>query len=194
MPIRAIATSDSKSEQLGSYARTGVQIGGIQYCRWIGFANVLAGVTASSIDITIPSQQRGLADTVGLVLDARSNIQTIGIYPEGLLNLGTATGKLKFASSLASATNGLFVESAAASGGVLAVPSSPVIQYNQPSVSIGTNDLTFKLYATDGVAGAGAGASTVTATKDTRVIVCVTFTNYTPFPLPNEVPLITPKL
>lgn len=192
MPIKAIATSDAKTEQSGSYSRTGVQIGGVQYCRWIGFANVLAGVTASSLDIIIPSQQRGLADTIGLIIDGRSNIQTIGIQPEGVLILGSSTGKLKFASTLASATTGLYVESAAASAGSLAVAPA-IIQYNQPPLSIGTNDLTFKLYATDGGAGASAGTSTVTAIKDTRVIVTICFTNYTPFPLSNEVPGLTPK-
>lgn len=194
MPIRAIAPSDAKTEQIGAYARNGIQIGGIQYCHWVGFANILAGMTASSVDITIPSQQRGLPDTLGLLIDGRSNIQSIGIYPEGELTIGAPAGKLKFAASLNAATPGLFVESAAAVAGKLAfAKDAPVIQRNQPAINIGTSDLTFKLFATDGGAGAAAVASTVSATKDTRVIICIDFTNYTPFPLSIEVPGITPK-
>lgn len=194
MTIKAIATSDSKSELIGSFSRVGVQIGGRLYCRWFGFANILAGVTSSAIDITIPSEQRGLADTVGLMIPANSQITRIALFPEGALTLGAATGKLKFASSLAAATVALYVESAAASGGVLAAPTNWVDQINTTSTTVGSSDVTYKLFATDGAAGASAAASTVTATKDTRVLVCIDFINYAPLPLSNQIPKITPKV
>ncbi len=194
MAIRAIATSDTKSEQIGSYARNGVQIGGIQFCHWIGIVNVLAGTNAASLDVIISSEQRGLPDTIGLIIDANSAIQSIGIHPQGDLILGSATGKLKFATALNAANSALYVESAAAVGGTLVKPLLPVIQRNIVPASIGANDVIYKLFATDGGAGAAATASTVTATKDTKIIICIDFINFTPFPLNTEVPPITPKI
>ena len=194
MSIKAIATSDAKSELIGSFARVGVQIGGLLYCRWMGFANILPGVTASVVDITIPSEQRGLPDIVGLMLPANSLIQSIGIHPQGNLTLGAATGKLKLAPALNTATTGLMVESPAAVANTLTAPTNPSIVRTVPSVSVGGADTVFRLFATDGGVGAAAAASTVTATQATRVLVCIDFINYAPFPLANQIPPITPRV
>lgn len=194
MTIKAISTADAKSDQIGSYARVGVQIGGIQYCRWMGFALVQPGSVASVLDVIIPSEQRGLPDTVGLMLPANSLIQSIGIHSQGNLTLGAATGKLKLAPALNTATTGLMAESPSAVGGILTMPTQPSITRSVPAATIGASDTVFRLFATDGGVGAAATASTVSATRETRVLVCIDFINYAPFPRGNEIPPATPRV
>jgi hypothetical protein len=180
MAVRIIAPSDRGSNLNGSYAREVIRLGTRLHGVWRGYATVKAGVLAANLDIIVPSQQRGVADTATFVLDANTRIESIGFAPRGILTLGAATGKLKLAATLGAATAGIFVESAAAAANSLAIATAQTI--NNPSVTIGGSDLTFKIFATDGGAGGAAAASTVTATKDTIIDVEIGFWLPAPFP------------
>lgn len=191
MPIRAIATSDTITRAAGGpYTRYAVQLGGVLHARWFGYALVTPGGNFSSLDIIIPSQQRGQADTVGLVIEGNSFIQGVGIRALGPLTFSAAAGKLKFASSLAITTPGLFIETPSATGGTLAAQANASENFNVPSVNVGATDLTYRVFATDGATG----AATVSATKETRILVCVDFVKKAPFPTDQDVGKAVPKL
>jgi hypothetical protein len=183
MAVRKISPADKKSDQTGSFSREALEVGGLYFGSWRGYALVKAGVTAANLDIIIPSEQRGIPNTNGLIVDAVSYITSVMIKPAANLTLGAATGKLKFAPTLANATAALYAETAAAASNILTgnVVSS---QVNAPSAwtSVGGSDITYKLFATDGAAGASAAASTVTATVDTNVFVIVNFVKHIVFP------------
>lgn len=190
MPIRAIATSDTITRAAGGvYTRYAVQIGGVLYGRWYGYGLVTPGGNFSSLDVVIPSQQKGQADTIGLVIEGNSFIQGVGIRPMGNLTLSAAAGKLKFATSLATTTNGLFIETPAASAGTLVAPANASENFNVPPVNIGGADLTYRIFATDGATG----AATVSATRETRILVCVDFIKKAPFPTDQDVGRPVPK-
>lgn len=189
------STSDGLSRSIGSYAREGVLIGDRIQCRWHGYATVLAGVTAAALDITIPSQQRGKADTSQLILPANAFITSIGLHPQGALTLGAATGKLKLAATLTAATATLYAETAAAAANVLAKPANANVTSNLGVTlpSAGGSAVTFKIFATDGGAAGAAAASTVTAAVDTKVLVSIGFIVQAPFPTTDEVGYAAPK-
>lgn len=187
MSVREIRPSDTITRGVGSYDRIGIRMGGLQYCEWTGYALIKAGGAVANLDILIPSQQKGKSDTTSLIIPAGSVIRSVGFRTLGNLTLGAATGKLKFATALNAATATLFVESAAASANNLPAQTAAVETQNIAPVSVGGADVTYKLFATDGGAGAAAAASTVTATKDTKVLVRIAFFRFPPFPTEDEV-------
>jgi hypothetical protein len=194
MAVRKISPADKKSDQTGSFSREVIEIGGLYFGSWRGYALVKAGVTAANLDIIIPSEQRGIANTTGLIVDAASFITSVAIKPAADLTLGAATGKLKFAPTLSNATAALYVETAAAASNIL-TGGNEVSQNNAPSAwtTVGGSDVTYRLFATDGAAGAAAAASTVTATVDTKVFVIVNFVKHIPFPANLEFGIAAPS-
>ena len=70
----------------------------------------------------------------------------------------------------------MYVESAAASSNILAVPAAAVETLNyDAAVTVGSSDVTYKIFATDGAAAGSAAASTMTVTEDTRIDVEIGF-------------------
>jgi uncharacterized membrane protein len=136
-------------------------------------AYVETGSTAASIAIIRPSRQKGQADGL-LTIPANAEITRVAFKLTGNVTLGAATGKLKLATALNASSADLFVESAAASGGTLA--AAGWVTRDNPldaTTTVGSSAVTYRLYATDGAAGASAAASTVTASKRTKVLVQV---------------------
>lgn len=193
MATKTIATSDRGAGVNGSYAREVTRLGKLLYGRWMGYATVKAGTLYNALDIIIPAQQRGVTDTTGLIIDANSRIISVGMAPRGVLTLGAATGKLKFATALAAATPTLYVESAAAVANSLAVATVESIN-GDAAVTVGGSDVTYKIYATDGGVGAAAAASTVTASVDTIIDVEISFWKPAPFPTRLEVGTVAPAV
>jgi hypothetical protein len=135
-----------------------------------GVAIVPSGSTAASIAIVRPAQEKGASNGT-MTIPANAEITKVAFSVEGAVTIAAATGKLKLAASLAAATADLYVESAAASGGVLA--AATVSNHNplDSTTSVGGTAVTYRIYATDGGAAGAAAASTVTATTDTTVYV-----------------------
>lgn len=187
MTIKAIAPSDKKSDMTGSYSREGVQVGGLLYCSWRGYALVKANVLSPSLDIIIPSTQREIPDTTSLIIPANSFITSVMMRNAGNLTLAAATGKLKLAPTLTNSTAVLYTESSAAAANVLA-SGNLARTFAAPSsfTTVGGSDVTYRIFATDGAAGASAAASTVTASVDTKVYVVVSFISHINFPANSE--------
>ena len=186
--INEIATCDKLSETHGSYKRQGVLVGDKVFCRWAGYALVQPGVMATELNIVVPSQQRGMANLEYLQTPEGACITSLGIQPLGDLTLAAPTGKLKFTFSSGLATEGpqWFVETDAAVGGVLSMPTQPMMSHTYlfdatSQVAVAS---TWKIFATDGVAGPSTGASTVTAGEETKVLVSIGF--YVPAGFPTE--------
>lgn len=180
-----ISTSDFNTRFDLSYGRHGIDMNDHESYRWVGYVDVQAGGSYANLDIITPARQKGKTDHNSLVIPANSYIRHLAFKPLGNLNLGAATGKLKLATSAASTTAGLVVESAAASGGVLVAPTDEYATRNIQSVLVGTTDQTFKLFATDGATG----ASTVSTPdpKRTRILVMVAFIKFCRFPTEVEI-------
>lgn len=194
MTVRPISPSDTGASVNGSFSRQVIKGGKCQVGLWRGYATVKAGVSYASLNILIPAQQKGVTDTASLVIDANSRIQSVSMRPLGALTLGTSTGKLKFAATLTAATAALYVESAAASSGVLAVAAA-VETINGPlGTTVGSSDVTYKIFATDGVAAGSAAASTVTASVDTKILVEIGFWIPATFPTELEVGKAAPAV
>lgn len=191
MPIRTIAPSDRGARFNTSYARTVVDLGcGIGTFEWSGYATVPAGSSiATTLDIIIPYQDgKGGQDTVGMVLHPNSFITKVGVRALGALVLGSPTGKLKFASSLTAATATQYVETPAATAFVLnaqAVMANTLNGFGT-AASMGSSEVTFRLYATDGGSGAATVASTVQGKDGKEVKVLVTIAGYTFLSDPSE--------
>jgi len=209
MVVRIISPSDKSARVNGSFAREVTKLGKTLHGVWMGYATLKAGASYASLDILIPAQQRGVIDTPSLIIEANSRIVSVSIRPRTVLTLGTATGKLKFASSLAAATAALYVETAAAVGGVLAVtvpaytpvtvppttPIPPAVEtLNITSVVVGGADTTYRIYATDGGVGAAAVASSMSSPVDTYIDVEIGFSLFAPFPTILEVGKAAPPV
>jgi hypothetical protein len=181
MTVRKISPADKKSDQTGSFSREVLQVGGLYFGSWRGYALLKAGSVYSSLDITIPSEQRGIANTTGLLIEPASYITSLRIKPLGALTMGAIAGKIKLAASLTASSQPLYVES---SSGLVIPAGFLAEQFNPPaSWTISNNAaVTYKLFATDGAAGAAAAASTVTAAVDTKILVVVSFVSHAPFP------------
>lgn len=181
MALKAINTSDRLSTD-AAFVEQVVQHGKFMTGFWRGFAILKAGASYASIDITFPSQHRGTANKESALIYANSRIQSVGFINRGAITLGAANGKIKLAATLTAATATLYVESAAASGSVLAVPASAVETLNyDAAVTVGGSDVTYKLFATNGGAAGAVGASTMTVTVDTRIDVEIGFIAAAPF-------------
>ncbi len=180
-----ISTSDFNTRFDLSYARIGIDMNDHESYRWVGYVDVQAGASYASMDIITPARQKGKPDVTSLVIPGNSYIRHLAFKPLGNLTIGAATGKLKLATSLASVTAGLTVESAAASGGTLTAPTDEYQTRNITSVLVGSSDVTFKLFATDGTTG----ASTVSTPdpKRTRILFMVAFIKFCRFPTEVEI-------
>ena len=168
----------------GLTSKQTLPLGGKKFFTWYGVAVVPAGATVASLDIKIPSQEKGFDDVSSLVVPANAEITYVAFKVAGNVTLGDATGKLKLAYALDNAVADNYVESAAASGGTLAAATVENVNPLDATTTVGASDVTYQIYATDGVAGAGAGASTVTAAVDTRIHVVVS--GYLPEAFPED--------
>lgn len=194
MAVRKISPADKKSDQTGSFSREVLEIGGLYFGSWRGFALLKAGSVYSSLDITFPSEQRGIANATGLMFEPASYITSLKLKPLGPLTMGTINGKMKLASTLVASSQPIYVESAAATSFV--IPGGFVSQqFNAPAFwNISSNgDVTYKLFATDGAAGAAAAASTVTTAVDTKILVVASFVSHAPFPADLEFGVAAPS-
>lgn len=155
-----------------AYEREMLRVGGLLLFDWLGYALVRPGVTAAILDIIVPSRQRDVADTVGLVIPATAVITRVGVRVPSAVTLGAATGKLKIATSLTQNSAVLTATSAAASSNSLAAAVFKVDNnLNVASTGVGGADVTYRIYATDGAALGSEAASTVTAAAETRLEV-----------------------
>lgn len=188
MPYLPIATSDTRSIQSGGYTEQVVQHGKFMTGFWRGFALLRAGQVYSSIDITFPSEHRGTPNKTSALIYANTRIQSVGFINRGLITLGAATGRIKFAPTLTNATTTIYVESAAASSNALAVPANAVETLNfDAAVTVGGSDVTYRLFATDGAAAGAAAASTMSVATDTFIDVEIGFIAAARFGLRNAV-------
>lgn len=163
-----------------------IKFAGKQFFTWNAVAEVQPGVTAASLDLILPTTEKGWDNVTGLVIPANAQILAVGMKIAGALTLGAATGRLKLAATLTAATASLYVESAAAAANVLAAQT---VETNNPldaTDSVGGSAVTYRLFATDGGAGGAAVASTVTASVLTRVHVRVAGYYPSPFPPDSE--------
>lgn len=180
-----ISTSDFNTRFDLSYARVGIDMNDHESYRWVGYVDVNAGGSYSSFDIITPSRQKGKPDVPSLIIPANSFITQVSFKPLGNLTMGAAAGKLKLATAIASTTAGLFTESVAASGGTLTKRDAEYAAQNITPVAVGTSDVTYKLFATDGTTA----PSTVSTPdpKKTRILVMVSFIKFCRFPTEIEV-------
>lgn len=181
MTLQIINTCDRGSTE-ASFVEQVVQLGGYTHGFWRGFATLKAGSSYASIDIVFPSLHRGTANRENALIYANSRINLLRFIPRGAITLGAGTGKIKLAPTLTAATTTLFVESAAAVSNVLAVPAAAVATLNfDAAVTVGSSNVTYKLFATDGAAAGDAAASTMTVSVDTRIDVEIGFISVAPF-------------
>jgi hypothetical protein len=193
MAVRKISPADKKSSQTGSFSREVLEIGGLHFGSWRGYGLIRAGATVSAIDIVIPSEQRGIANTTGLIIDGDSYITSVGLRTLGNITHAVGNGKIKLAPILASPTQAVYTELTAFSNVIAAGFTS--VQNNNTATwtSVGSSPVTYRLFATDGAAGAAAAASTVTASVDTKILVMVNFYRHIPFPASTEFGIAAPS-
>lgn len=175
MALKVINTCDRQSSE-SSFTETVVSRGMYSYGFWRGFATLKAGVSYASIDIIRPSQHRGSPDNASMLVYANSRITGVRMINRGAITLGAATGKIKCAPTLTNATAALYVESAAAASNTLAVPAAAVEQLNfDAATTVGSSNVTYRLFATDGGAAGAAAASTMSVSVDTIIDVEIGF-------------------
>ena len=181
MALKVINTCDRQSSE-SSFTETVVSRGMYSYGFWRGFATLKAGVSYASIDIIRPSQHRGSPDNASMLVYANSRITGVRLINRGAITLGAATGKIKCAPTLTNATAALYVESAAAASNTLAVPTAAVEQLNfDAATTVGSSNVTYRLFATDGGAAGAAAASTMSVSVDTIIDVEIGFMVANPF-------------
>ena len=181
MALKVINTCDRHSSE-SSFTETVVSRGMYSYGFWRGFATLKAGVSYASIDIIRPSQHRGSPDNASMLVYANSRITGVRLINRGAITLGAATGKIKCAPTLTNATAALYVESAAAASNTLAVPAAAVEQLNfDAATTVGSSNVTYRLFATDGGAAGAAAASTMSVSVDTIIDVEIGFMIANPF-------------
>lgn len=172
----------------GLTSKQTLPLGGKNFFTWYGVAVVPAGASVASLDIKIPSQEKGFDDLGSFVVPANTEILSVAFKVAGDVTLGAATGKLKLAPALDASAADLYVESAAASSGTL---SAQTVVNDNPldaTTTVGGADVTYKLFATDGGAAGAAAASTVTATVDTRIHVAISGYYPASFPVDSQFP------
>lgn len=180
-----ISTSDFNTRFDLSYGRHGIDFNDHESYRWVGYVDVNAGSSYANLDLVTPSRQKGKPDHTSLVIPANSYIRHLAFKPLGNLTMGSATGKLKLATAVNSVTAGLVVESVAATAGTIAARDAEYATQNISSVLVGANDVTFKLFATDGTTN----PSTVSTpdAKRTRILFMVSFIKFCRFPTEVEI-------
>lgn len=183
MPL--ISTSDFNTRFDLSYARAGIDMNDHESYRWVGYVDLQPGASYTSLDIITPSRQKGKLDIPTLVIPANSFIRQISFKPLDNVIMGAPAGRLKLASGIAVTAPGLFVESVAATAGTIAKRDAEYATQNNTWVGTGTQDITLKLFATDGTTA----PSTMSAPpgKKTRILVMVAFTKFCRFPTEVEV-------
>jgi hypothetical protein len=181
MALKVINTCDRQTSE-SAFTETVVSRGMYSYGFWRGFATLKAGVSYASVDIIRPSQHRGSPNNESMLIYANSRISGVRMINRGAITLGAATGKIKCAPTLANATAALYVESAAAASNTLAVPAAAVEQLNfDAATTVGSSNVTYRLFATDGGAAGAAAASTMSVTTDTIIDVEIGFITVNPF-------------
>ena len=181
MALKVINTCDRQTSE-SAFTETVVSRGMYSYGFWRGFATLKAGVSYASVDIIRPSQHRGSPNNESMLIYANSRITGIRMINRGAITLGAATGKIKCAPTLTNATAALYVESAAAASNTLAVPAAAVEQLNfDAATTVGSSNVTYRLFATDGAAAGAAAASTMSVTADTIIDVEIGFLVVNPF-------------
>lgn len=157
----------------GATAKQTLRLGTKEFFEWRGIAKVVPGATYASLDIKLPSGEKGFDDTSSLVIPANTEIVRVAFKCGGALTIGAATGKLKLATAVDAATADLYVESAAASSGTLAAATVTNDNPLDATTTVGSSDVTYKIYATDGGAAGAATASTVSASTETLIYVVI---------------------
>lgn len=180
MAVSIVNPSDAVEAQRGSYKDQAVRnFNGSASALWYGRATVLSTGTTASLDIVRYEPQLDFEGNTAFVVPANSLIHRIAFFVNGVLTLGAATGKIKVAPTLTNSTAGLYLFSAAASSNALAANTG--IDYtdsgfSQAGVTVGSSDVTFKVFATSGAAAGSDVASTFTAATNTDIIVAIAFT------------------
>lgn len=184
MSFRVISPSD-KSASDGSWSNEAVRVGdGMIAFDWKGWVKLKAGTAANTFPIYRFDPQRGVAPKTALVIPANSFITKMGFFfcdPSNVdktftVTNATSAGKIKLASGITVNTSGLFCNSAAASSGTHAhIPfTAPARQVNITPVTVGSSDITLRLFGSDGNATEGSAAlSNLTVTVDTLIAVFV---------------------
>lgn len=181
MALKVINTCDRQSSE-SSFTETVVTRGMYSYGFWRGFATLKAGVSYASVDIIRPSQHRGSPDNASMLVYANSRISGVRLINHGAITLGAATGKIKCAPTLANATAALYAETVAAASNILAVPAAAAETLNfDAATTVGSSNVTYRLFATDGAAAGSAAASTMTVATDTIIDVEIGFMVANPF-------------
>lgn len=163
----------------GIPAKQTLRLGGKEFFEWRGIAKIAAGASYASVDIKLPSGEKGFDDVSSLVIPADSQITRIAFKTGGPITIdGTATGTLKIATAATVTTAGLFAESAAAASNVVAAATVEEDYPLDGTVSVGGADVTYKLFATTGVDV----ADTMSVSSDT--LVYVTICGYYPVGFP----------
>lgn len=171
--FRVVNPSDVSVANYGSFMNQAVRtFDGYVNFFWTGRVTITSGAIANS-NVTRYDPQKGITGKGSLIIPANTGITLLGIYPQGALTSGVATGKLKLSATLTASTAGLYVVSAAASGGVLAAPTAWVTSYSTTPVTIGASELTFKLFATDAGAVGSEAAGTMSAAANTDVLIMI---------------------
>jgi hypothetical protein len=163
---------------------------GFEYFEWCGRCRITSAATATFNIHRFDSQGRVEANRA-LIVPANTLITSLGFYfddaPDSAnkarnnrsLTHTTAAGKLKLAPTLTTNTAGIFLSSPAASSNVLAnIPFSTTLTngvWNVTPVSVGSSDVTYQLFATDGNATeASSAASSVSVTGgDLEIVVWI---------------------
>ncbi len=178
MAVRTIASADRGARFDGSYSRNVCDLNcGIGTFEWTGYCLVPGGTSmASSLDVIVPFRDgKGGKDVIGMTMEPTSFITKIGLQLLGEVTMGSATGRLKLAATINEASQPMYVESGAAVAGKLSPAGFMRKQFNNLATApnTGANPITFKLFATDGGAGAAAAPSTVTAATETKVLITI---------------------
>jgi hypothetical protein len=174
--FKVINAGDLRVDGANSYSNQAVNLGnGYVSFDWYGRVPLAAGVSYANAHILRYSDQKGKSPRSALIIPANSLITRIGIK-HGALTMGGATDKIKISSAVNTSTSGLYLLSAAASSNALAAITSWIYQNNgDAAVSVGSSDLTLKLFATDGngtVGSQAASTMTSTAAQDILVRIC----------------------
>lgn len=182
-----VSTSDFNTRFDLSYSRDGIDMNTYESYRWVGYVDVLPGASYASLDIITPSRQKGKADRPSLIIPGGSFIQQVSFKPLGNLTLAAATGKLKLATAVDAATATLISESAAAVGGTLTKVDNEYATRNITPVTVGTSDVIYKIFATNGATVASTVTTPTGATASTRILVMVSFVKFCRFPTEIEI-------
>lgn len=170
----------------GLSAKQTLRLGTKEFFEWRGIAKVVPGASYASLDIKIPSNEKGFDDVSSLVIPANTEIVRVAFKCSGNLTIGAATGKLKLATAVNASAADLYVESAAASGGTLTAATVTNDNPLDATTTVGGTDVTYKIYATDGGAAGAAVASTVAASTETLIYVVISGYYPAPFPVDRE--------